>query len=58
MEYIILTLILSISAVFAYGSSHVAEEQRRGEYIPFFWEKKTNKVFDKSDIEYTDGDNT
>jgi hypothetical protein len=44
--------------VFAYGSAHVAEEQRRGEYIPFFWEKKTNKVFDKSDIEYTDGDNT
>lgn len=58
MEYLLATLITSIAALFAYGSFHIAEEQRRGEYIPFFWEKKTNKIFDKSDIEYTDGDNT
>ena len=26
--------------LFMYMSSHIREEQRRGEYIPTFWEKK------------------
>jgi len=54
MEYII-TL---IAAVFAYGSAHVAEEQKQGKVIPLPWEKTNNKTFDKSNIKYTDGDNT
>lgn len=58
MEYFITIIITSIAAVFAYGSSHVAEEQRTGKYIPLPWEKINNKTFDKSNIKYTDGDNT
>ena len=59
MEYFITIIVTSIAAVFAYGSAHVAEEQKQGKYIPLPWEKiNNNKVFDKSDIKYTDGDNT
>jgi len=43
---------------FAYMSFHVNEEQRRGKYIRLPWENKKRKQFDKSDIEYRDGDNT
>ena len=59
MEYFITIIVTSIAAMFAYGSTHVAEEQKQGKYIPLPWETiNNNKVFDKSDIEYTDGDNT
>jgi len=58
MEYFITIIVTSIAAVFAYGSAHVAEEQKQGKYIPLPWETTNNKVFDKSDIKYTDGDNT
>lgn len=58
MEYFITVIITSIAAVFAYGSAHVAEEQKQGKYIPLPWETNNNKIFDKSDIKYTDGDNT
>ena len=35
------TIIITIGAmVFAYMSSHVAEEQRKGKQIPLPWEKK------------------
>ena len=50
MEYFITIIITSIAAVFAYGSSHVAEEQRTGKHIPLPWETNNNKIFDKSDI--------
>jgi|TARA_B100000459_G_scaffold144277_1_gene106785 hypothetical protein len=49
--------ILVIAGFFCYMSAHCAEEQRKGKCIRLPWEKK-RKVFDKSDIEYRDGDNT
>jgi len=34
------TILITIGAmVFAYMSSHVAEEQRKGKHIPLPWEK-------------------
>lgn len=42
-------------------SSHIISEEKAGKRIPLPWErmfKKERKVFDKSDIEYRDGDNT
>ena len=37
----VFTIIITIGAmVFAYMSSHVAEEQRKGKQIPLPWEKK------------------
>ena len=37
---------------------HIQEEERQGKEIPLFWERKKRKLFDKSDLEYKDGDNT
>lgn len=58
-------------ALFAYVSSVVVEEQKRGKRIPLIWErefwdkaveqsfqKKTNKLFNKDQVKYRDGDNT
>lgn len=42
---------------FCYMSFHVVEENKKGKFIPLPWEKKRD-VFDKSDVEYRDGDNT
>ena len=37
----VFTIIITLGAmVFAYMSSHVAEEQRKGKQIPLPWEKK------------------
>ena len=56
---IIFGIIITIfGAWFAYMSVHVSEEQRQGRYIRLPWEKEKRKQFDKSDIEYRDGDNT
>lgn len=57
-NFIFAILITIFAAWFMYMSAHCAEEQRQGKYIRLPWEKKTIKQFDKSDIEYTDGDNT
>lgn len=54
MEWILVIL----AAFFAYMSFHCAEEQRQGKTIKLPWEKVKRKIFDKSDIEYRDGDNT
>ena len=35
----------------------LSDEEKKGKCIPLPWEKK-RKIFDKSDIEYRDGDNT
>lgn len=44
---------------FAYMSAHMVEERKRGKTIPLPWEKNYKfKCFDKSKIEYRDGDNT
>ena len=54
-------LFIAIFSIFAiaviYMQTHINEEQKRGKSIRLPWEKKT-KPFDKSDIEYRDGDNT
>lgn len=58
MDIIIGIIVVSVAGIFAYGSCHVAEEQRQGKRIPMIWERDRRKIFDKSDIEYRDGDNT
>lgn len=58
MEIILGIFVVFVAGIFAYGSFHVAEEQRQGKRIPLIWERKKRKIFDKSDIEYRDGDNT
>ena len=60
-----------LMALFAYVSSVVVEEQKRGKRIPLIWErefwdkvversfqKKADKLFMKNKVKYTDGDNT
>ena len=49
---------LVIMGFFCYVSEHIIEEKKKGKSIPLPWEKKKRKIFDKSDIEYRDGDNT
>jgi hypothetical protein len=61
MEYLIGIVLVLASFLFAYVSSVVIEEEKKHKRIPLFWEKefwKKRKLFDKSDIEYRDGDNT
>jgi len=58
MEYIIGTIFVIIAGLFAYVSTHVIEEERQGRFLPLLWERKKRKLFDKSDLEYKDGDNT
>jgi hypothetical protein len=63
-EYLIATVIMVVAFWFCYMSFHVVEEQKQQKWIPLPWEKdgflnKTyHKIFDKSDVKYTDGDNT
>ena len=40
MDYIIGILLTIGAGIFAYGSCHIAEEQRQGKRIPLFWEKE------------------
>tara|TARA_Y100001938_G_C7834665_1_gene303152 strand:+ start:57 stop:179 length:123 start_codon:yes stop_codon:yes gene_type:complete len=40
MEYIIGIIFCTLAAFFAYMTSHVLEEEKRGRYIPLPWEKK------------------
>jgi len=58
LQFTIGILFSLLGMAFLYLQMHCVQEQKEGRYIPLPWEKKTNKVFDKSDIEYTDGDNT
>ena len=54
--------IISVIALFffVYVSSVIVHEQKTGKPYRMFWEKNNNKrkLFDKSDLEYKDGDNT
>ena len=63
--------LIILMALFVYVSSVVVEEQKRGKRIPLFWErnfmnrlleksfqKKANKLFNKDQLKYRDGDNT
>ena len=40
MEILVGILVVSVAGIFAYGSFHVAEEQRQGKTIPMIWERK------------------
>ena len=60
----ILEILFAIAATFAFAliaylAVHVAEEQKQGKTIPLPWERKpSDKLFDKSHVQYRDGDNT
>jgi hypothetical protein len=58
----IMGIVLLIGAgYFAFMSSHINSEIKAGKQLPLPWESKTlrhRKIFDKSEIEYRDGDNT
>lgn len=57
LESIMGILLLVGAGYIAFMSSHINSEMRAGKNIPLPWERK-RKLFDKSDIEYRDGDNT
>ena len=57
LQHIFGGFLLVIMGFFCYMSAHCSEEMRKGKTIRLPWEKK-RKIFDKSDIEYRDGDNT
>lgn len=57
LESIMGILLLIGAGYIAFMSSHINSEMRAGKNIPLPWERK-RKLFDKSDIEYRDGDNT
>ena len=40
MEIILGIFVVFVAGIFAYGSFHVAEEQRQGKTIPMIWERK------------------
>ena len=64
LEYLMAAVVMVVGFWFCYMSFHVVEEQKKGKYIPLPWEeggflnKTYRKVFDKSDVKYTDGENT
>lgn len=58
-ETLFVISLLVAMAFFAYMSSHMVEEKKRGKRIPLPWESDYKfKCFDKSDVKYRDGDNT
>ena len=57
IQHILTGFLLVFAGIFCYMSAHCAEEMRKGKTIRLPWERK-RKIFDKSDIEYRDGDNT
>ena len=58
VEIIFIAVLIIGSAFLAYMSNHLVSEKKAGHSLPLPWEKKKNKVFNKADIEYRDGDNT
>ena len=58
LENIGIVLSLIVMTFFVYMSSHLVSEKKAGKTLPLFWEEDRTKPFDKSDIEYRDGDNT
>tara|TARA_Y100001938_G_C7812719_1_gene292697 strand:- start:357 stop:533 length:177 start_codon:yes stop_codon:yes gene_type:complete len=58
MEILFGIIFCSIAGFFVYMMVHIQEEERQGKQIPLFWEREKRKLFDKSDLEYKDGDNT
>lgn len=59
LEMLFGIVVIFVFALIAYLSVHIAEEQKQGKIIPLPWERKpSNKLFDKSHVQYRDGDNT
>jgi len=58
INFILGAVLIVVMFFFAYMSSHLVSEKKAGKTIPLFWEEDRIKPFDKSDIEYRDGDNT
>ena len=58
INFILGAVLIVVMFFFAYMSSHLVSEKKAGKTIPLFWEEDRTKPFDKSDIEYRDGDNT
>jgi len=56
--------VLMFMLIFTYIGFHMAIEKDKGKYIPLPWEpggflnRQDVKPFNKSDIQYRDGDNT
>jgi hypothetical protein len=47
IEVLVLSLILTAMAFFAYMSSHLVSEKKAGKTIPLPWEKGGWKIFNK-----------
>ena len=58
MEILFGIIFCLVAGLFAFMTSHIIQEEREGRIIPLPWERKKRKLFDKSDLEYKDGDNT
>jgi len=61
---IMASAVLMFMLIFTYIGFHMAIEKDKGKYIPLPWEpggflnRQDVKPFNKSDIQYRDGDNT
>jgi len=64
LETLIGVVAVALAGVFVYVGVVVREEEKRQARIPLIWEsdhpwfQKANKLFNKTDVKYTDGDNT
>ena len=64
LETLIGFIAVALAGVFVYVGVVVQEEEKRRARIPLIWEsdhpwfRKANKLFNKTDVKYTDGDNT
>jgi len=58
MEILFGIIFCLVAGLFAFMTSHIIQEEREGRIIPLPWEREKRKLFDKSDLEYKDGDNT
>ena len=58
LETLAVIVLLMTGAFFCYMSCRMVSERKKGRTIPLPWEKGGWKLFNKSSIKYTDGDNT
>jgi hypothetical protein len=64
LETLIGFVAVALAGTFAYIGAVVQEEEKRQARIPLIWEsdhpwfQKANKLFNKTDVKSTDGDNT
>ena len=59
LEFLFVAITMIAGVFFCYMSAHMVEERKRGKTIPLPWERNYKfKCFDKSHVQYRDGDNT